>query len=119
VVAERSGDAASAVAHYRAALRADPQRVEAANNLAWILATASEPALRNPAEAIALAERVAREKPGDPSVLDTLAAAYAAAERYEDAAATQARAVAALAPGASPLRADLESRLERYRARAR
>jgi hypothetical protein len=52
-------------------------------------------------------------------VLDTLAAAYAAAERYEDAAATQARAVAALAPGASPLRADLESRLERYRARAR
>jgi protein O-mannosyl-transferase len=116
LAAERSGDLPAAIANYRAALRADPHRAEAANNLAWILATAPDPALRDPAEAIALAERSARDKPGDASVLDTLAAAYAAAQRYRDAAAAQERALAALPPDASPMRADFEHRLEQYRA---
>jgi spermidine synthase len=119
LAAERSGDLAEAIASYRAALRANPQRVEAANNLAWILATAPDANLRAPAEAVEIALRVARWNPHDPSVLDTLAAAYAAAGRYGDAAATQARALAALGPGAGALRADLQSRLERYEAQRR
>jgi len=119
VAAERSGDLAAAIASYRESLRANPQRVDAANNLAWILATAPDAGLRAPAEAIALALRVARWNPHDPSVLDTLAAAYAAAGRYDDAAATQARALAALGPGAAALRADLERRLEQYEAQRR
>jgi len=118
LAAERAGDLRTAIENYRAALRANPSRVDAANNLALILATAPEPALRDPAEAIALAERIAREKRGDAAVLDTLAAAYAAAGRYGEAASSQARAIAALPPGASPLRAELESRLDRYRAAA-
>jgi cytochrome c-type biogenesis protein CcmH/NrfG len=95
----------------------DPGRTEVANNLAWILATASDPSLRAPAEALELAQRAARSN-AEPSVLDTLAAAYAALGRYGEAASTQSRALAALPPGASPLRADLESRFERYQALA-
>jgi protein O-mannosyl-transferase len=115
LAAERSGDLPAAIASYREALRANPERVEAANNLAFVLATAADPALRAPAEAIELAERAARWKALDPAVLDTLAAAYAAAGRYRDAADTEARAHAALADGASPLRDEIERNLARYR----
>ena len=115
LAAERSGDLPGAIASYREALRMDPERMEVANNLAWILATAPDPSLRAPQEAIELAQRAARTN-AEPSVLDTLAAAYAAAGRYGEAAQTQARAIAALPPGASPLRADLEQRLMQYRA---
>jgi tetratricopeptide (TPR) repeat protein len=115
LAAERSGDVPGAIASYREALRANPGQVEAANNLAWILATAPDPSLRAPQEAIALAQRAARRN-SDPSVLDTLAAAYASAGRYGEAAEVGARAVAAL-PSGSPLRADLERRLAEYRAR--
>jgi Tfp pilus assembly protein PilF len=117
LAAERSGDLPGAIASYREALRVDPGRTEVANNLAWILATASDPSLRAPAEALELAQRAARSN-AEPSVLDTLAAAYAALGRYGEAASTQSRALAALPPGASPLRADLESRFERYQALA-
>ena len=118
LAAEHVGDLPGAVASYRAALRANPERVEAANNLAMILATAPDPALRAPDEAIALAQRAARAKAFDPAVLDTLAAAYAAAGRHREAAQTEARAVAALTPGASALRAELEGRLARYQSLA-
>jgi tetratricopeptide (TPR) repeat protein len=118
LAAERSGDLPAAIASYREALRANPERVEAANNLAFLLATARDPALRAPAEAIELAQRAVRWKALDPAVLDTLAAAYAAAGRYRDAADTEARAQAALADGASPLRAEIERNLSRYRSLA-
>jgi len=114
LAAQHSGDLRGAIASYREALRTDPDRMEVANNLAWILATAPDPSLRAPQEAIELAQRAARRN-SEPSVLDTLAAAYAAAGRYPEAAQTEARAVAALPPG-SPLRADLERRLAEYRA---
>jgi cytochrome c-type biogenesis protein CcmH/NrfG len=100
LAAERAGDMRSAIDSYRAALRENPQRVEAANNLAWIPATASDPALRDAAQAISLAEGVARWNSQDPAVLDMLATAYAAAGRYDDALATEARALAALPPAA-------------------
>jgi tetratricopeptide (TPR) repeat protein len=118
VAAERTGDIAAAIESYRSALRADPQRRDAANNLAWLLATAPDRSLRAPDEAIELATRVALASPHDPAVLDTLAAAYASAGRYREAVDTQARAVAALGPrvpATAALRADLEGRLARYR----
>jgi Tfp pilus assembly protein PilF len=118
LAAERSGDLATAIASYREALRANPERVEAANNLAFLLATARDPALRAPGEAIELAQRAARRKALDPAVLDTLAAAYASAGRYREAADTEASARAALADGASPLRGEIERNLARYRSLA-
>jgi Tfp pilus assembly protein PilF len=118
LAAERSNDTAAAIASYRRALDANPERVEAANNLAFLLATASDPALRAPDEAIALAQRAARVKAFDPAVLDTLAAAYASAGRYREAADAEARARAALPDGASPLRDEVERNLARYRSLA-
>jgi len=118
LASERAGDLPSAIASYREALRANPERVEAANNLAFLLATAPDPALRAPGEALELAQRAARWQAFDPAVLDTLAAAYAAAGRYREAADTEARAREMLPPGASPLRAEIERNLARYRSLA-
>ena len=76
-----------AVRYGREALRIKPESVEAANNLAWLLATSADPAVRRPQEAIRVIERVARTA-GAPSLLDTLAAAYAAAGRFDAAVDT-------------------------------
>jgi tetratricopeptide (TPR) repeat protein len=63
------------------------------NNLAWQLATASDEKLRDGAEAVRLAERLAAGPGGsDPSRLDTLAAAYAEAGKFDDAVRTAGRA---------------------------
>ena len=70
--------------------------------------------MRNPAEAVAHAERAAVRDGSDPRVLDTLAAAYAAAGRFEDAVRTAEDARASL-PDGSPTAAELETRLELYR----
>ena len=70
------GRAREAIAHYRAALELDPDLLTAANNLAWMLATHPEPAVRDPAAALALAERISRAGAGSElALLDTLAAA--------------------------------------------
>jgi tetratricopeptide (TPR) repeat protein len=118
IEAERRGAPAEAIAHYREALRDNPSFTEAANNLAWLLAT-SEPELRDAATAIELAQLVLEQDPESPAVLDTLAAAYAAAARYPEAVATQRRAIAALSTSKPEVRADFRSRLEDYEAQAR
>ena len=93
----------------------DPKSVAALNNLAWLLATCPDAGVRDGARAVKLAER-ACEAAGHKTValMDTLAAAYAAAGRYDDAvrAASSAREKT---PDGSPLAAELESRLELYR----
>jgi Tfp pilus assembly protein PilF len=116
LVAERSGDHATAVALYREVLQSDPNRLEAANNLAWLLATSPQSGLRNPQEAVLLAERIASWSRQNASVLDTLAAAYAAAGQLKAAVDTQTQAVNLLADDNPALRRDLEGRLRGYRA---
>jgi tetratricopeptide (TPR) repeat protein len=75
-----------------------PDAWNAANDLAWMLATSPEPTLRDPERAIRLAERSTAQSPGDAGALDTLAAAYAAADRFAPAVATARRALAQSAP---------------------
>ncbi|MBX3422502.1 MAG: tetratricopeptide repeat protein [Pirellulaceae bacterium] len=86
-----------AVAHYQVALENCPEQFVANNNLAWLLATEPDPQIRNPDEALRLAQK-AIELPGakDKGALGTLAAALAAAGRMQDAvqAAEQALTVA-------------------------
>jgi tetratricopeptide (TPR) repeat protein len=87
-------DARGALEHLRHCRRIDPSNLDAANLLAWILATHSDPAVRSPAEAIALAEHVCRQSNHQqPGYIDTLAAAYAAAGRYADAIDTATKAI--------------------------
>jgi spermidine synthase len=56
-----------------------------------LLATSHDSSLREPDEAIRLIERIALESQ-DPGLLDTLAAAYAAAGRFNAAVTTASRA---------------------------
>jgi tetratricopeptide (TPR) repeat protein len=93
----RQGKPVEALAEWRQGLRADPENAPVMNQAAWTLATSPNAAARNGAEAVRLAERVLRlSNAGEPAVFDTLAAAYAEAGRYREAAET-ARKGAALA----------------------
>ena len=86
MIFQRSGRPADVVSQYRKFLNRNPGDPVIANNLAWLLATCADPSIRKPAEAISLAEAVAKKSRGKlPSALDTLAAAYAAAGRFDDA----------------------------------
>ena len=118
VVAQERGDLAEAVRHNRTALRLDPELPSLANNLAWILATSADPALRDPGEAVRLAER-ALAGPSGPSaaLLDTLSVAYAALGRFEEAIWTAERALALPASaGSEAQRRELRAHLELFRA---
>ena len=74
----RQGRTPEAIDQYRRALQVEPTHVMALNNLAWILATDTQDAIRDGAQAVLLGRR-ACEATGwaDPAALDTLAAAYA------------------------------------------
>ena len=112
-----AGRLAETIGHYREALRIRPDFRTVANNLAWLVATARDPSLRDPELAVSLAERAAALSAApDPSVLDTLAAAYAAAGRYDEAARVAEQALR-LAESAGPpgFAAQIRSRLALYR----
>jgi tetratricopeptide (TPR) repeat protein len=80
------GQVAQAVAEFERAVALDPDLVPAANNLAWLLATNPDTALRDGGRAVELAERVCGGEAGrTASNLDTLAAAYAESGRFDDA----------------------------------
>jgi arylsulfatase A-like enzyme/Flp pilus assembly protein TadD len=68
---------------------------ELQNDIAFVLATAADPELRDVPRAVSLAEQAAARLGDDAAVLDTLAAAYAADGRMEAAVATARRALAA------------------------
>lgn len=82
------GKARQAADEWRASALAKPSYATVANNLAWLLATHRDPAVRAPDEAVVHGERAAALKDEDPAVRDTLAAAYAAAGRFDEAVAT-------------------------------
>jgi len=108
-----------AVRHLREARRAAPNWAVPMADLAWLLATAPDERLRQPDEAVRLAEQAA-ELTGRQNIaaLDALAAAYAAARRFEEAVAAQESALAlAVAAGVPRLADELRARLERYRHR--
>ncbi len=112
-----SGDTDQGVEQYRAALRINPDALDALNNLSWLFSTHRDPDVRNASDSIRLAERAAELTGyGDPVFLDTLAAAYAEAGRYDDALKT-ARKAAALAESSmdEKLHGDITHRMELYR----
>ncbi len=120
----RAGRRAEAVAAFRRGLAAAPGFLPGAAGadprlaarLAWLLATAPEDDLRDGAEAIRLAEMASRAT-GDrlPEALDVLAAAYAEAGRFDEAAVTARRAgELAQAAGRGDLAAVISGRLALY-----
>jgi len=79
----------AALEHFRHAARLQPDWPAPLNGQAWILATHSDPDVCDPAAAIRLVRRAADMSDAkNPSVLDTLAAAYASAGQFDQAVAT-------------------------------
>jgi phosphatidylglycerol:prolipoprotein diacylglycerol transferase len=77
---------ANAVADYERAITLDAEHDRAYRDLAWILATCPDAAVRDGAKAVKAAERACQLTGfGDPPALDALAAAYAEAGRFGDA----------------------------------
>ena len=71
-----------------------PNDVALLNDTAWLLATNPNASVRNGAEAVELARRVARLAGGrEPAVLGTLAAAYAEVGRFPEAVQTARKAL--------------------------
>jgi tetratricopeptide (TPR) repeat protein len=106
------GRLADAIGHFREAARLDPASVQAHRNLAWYVATMSNESGAM-AEAVAAGERAAAlTGRRDAQVLDALAAAYAAAGRFDDAIATAERAVAL---AGDDLAREVRERLAHYR----
>jgi tetratricopeptide (TPR) repeat protein len=91
----QQGRVEDAIVAYQAVLARKPDDPDALVNIAWIRATHADPAHRNGAEAVRLAERARAGAPGDGAVLSTLAAAYAEVGRYPDAVKTADAAVSA------------------------
>jgi protein O-mannosyl-transferase len=115
-LAER-GQTDEAIRHFQEVLRTWPDYMPALNNMAWVLATCPDPKVRDGAEAVRLAER-ACELTGrkNPSLLDTLAAAYAETGRFDDAVRTAEEALSlALADDKKPLADAIGTHLELYR----
>jgi tetratricopeptide (TPR) repeat protein len=109
----RSGKTAAADAEYREASQIDPDWMVQCRALAWKLSTDPRPGVRNGIEGLDLAERLSNSSGGnDPEDLETLAAAYAAVERYEDAVATARKALAAVTHSGS--KPDLAEALRKH-----
>ncbi len=118
MLASKQGKTSEAVAHYRMALRMEPDSVEALNNLAWILATNPDGQVRNGTEAVRLAER-ANELSGGTNTLvtGTLAAAYAESGHFAEAVSSANQAIQTAERGGNQRLAATNRRLlELYRA---
>jgi len=118
-LSKQLGDPANAAAHLREALRLSPAAHDLRNDLAWTLATSSDPGVRQPEEAVRLAESLLHEaEQPNPNWLDTMAAAYAAAGRFEDATRVAAQAAAlAQEQGQTEISEQIRTRLALYRGR--
>jgi len=78
IALDQKGQIADAIVNYEKALANSPRSVPAQNNLAWLLATCSDPSLRNGNKALELARQADQLSGGaNPIVLRTMAAAYA------------------------------------------
>ena len=112
---KRLGRLEQAAKDYRQAIEVDPELAVSRNDLAWLLATTKDEGLRDAEEAVTLAEAAVELAGGEAGAdlpesevgqyYDTLAAAYAAAQSWEDAEKAARKAVELL-DGADQFAAD-------------
>lgn len=111
------GKSDKAIAYWTEALRLEPDWPKVLNNLAWVLATHKDAKYRDSSEALRLAKlacELTEYKQLD--LLDTLAAAYAAAGRFSQATETAEKAVqSAVSAGKKELAQKIQSRLQLYK----
>jgi len=117
IVLAQVGRTKDAIQQYEEALQVRPDYADAQNNLARLLATLPAANGGDPARAVTLAERACESTGhGVANYLDTLAAAYAAAGRFNDAIVTAQNAIAlARSTGQLQIASEFETRLKLYR----
>ena len=106
-----------ALDHFDHISRLHPDWPDPLNNIAWILATTSDPSLSDLGRAVDMAKRAAEiTEHQRAEVLDTLAVAYAAAGRFNLAVKTAKSALALLSTDPNQLLLlGVQMRLDRYR----
>jgi TPR repeat protein len=107
-----SQNAAEAVKWYRKA--SDQGDPEALNNLAFLLATSTDANVRNPKDAIVIAQKAVDASGENPTCLDTLATAYYGAGQPDKAAESERRALTL-----KPDNPSYKKALEKYEAATR
>jgi protein O-mannosyl-transferase len=114
----QKGSLREAIAHYEQASVLAPEDPHCRNNLAWVLATSSDGAIRDGPKAIDLARVAVSLSSGrQPRFVRTLAAAYAENGRFPEAlAAAQQGAALARMQGDTSLATRLDRDLVLYRA---
>jgi spermidine synthase len=105
-----------ALEQYQRVDELQPDRPGVLNEMAWLRAVTPDAGLRDPAAAVRLATRAALlTDRTDPNILDTLAAALAAAGRFDDAERTAGEAIGLARRGNDEsLAADIAQRLAGY-----
>ncbi len=107
-----------AIVHYQSALQINPGEVNARNNMAWVLATSSDPSIRNGAKAVSLAAQAVEISGGKDAIFfRTLAASFGECGKFADAiAAAEKGQDIAISHGDSHLARTLEKDIALYRA---
>ena len=90
----QKGSLREAITQYATALALAPEDPHSRNNLAWVLATASDSSIRDGPKAVGFAQEAVQLSGGrEPLFLRTLAAAYAESGRFSEAIAVAQQAV--------------------------
>jgi tetratricopeptide (TPR) repeat protein len=112
----KKGENDRAIADYTKVIEIDPKDASAYNSLAWLMATSPDDRYRDGKQAAVLAEKAVKLDETS-SRLDTLAAAYAEAGRFQDAIKTQEQAITKLKQeGETQDLAEYEQHLASYKA---
>jgi protein O-mannosyl-transferase len=91
---QKQGKTDEALHWYEESLRLRPNQPDVLNHIAWIRATHPDAKFREGAEAVTLAQRCVALSQDEADYLETLAAAYAEAGRFQEAVATQQQVIA-------------------------
>jgi tetratricopeptide (TPR) repeat protein len=110
-VYEQTGRGEDALHSLEKGLEADPGNAGILNQLGWLYATAEPSTLRDPAKALAYAQRAVEASGGrDANFLDTLAQAYYVNQEFDEAIKTEERALEI-----APEQEALQNQLEKFR----
>ncbi len=111
-------DFKTAITEYQRAMELNPKHLPVCLSLGWLLAACPEASLRDGNKAVELGQQAEQLARGEsPQILDTLAAAYAEAGRFDEAVETAKRALNLPATqNNQPLAEVIQARLKLYEA---